>query len=79
MKASMLKLSLEDLALVVGGAGTPQLCTPSNPQGKAPQQYMETSHAGPSMNQRVMDATNTGLSRAMSMVNDGRPTLPKEW
>lgn len=75
----MTKLSNIDLAKVLGGAGSPLACTTDNPQGKAPQQYMEPSHAGPSTNERVMDATKTGLSRAMSMVNDGRPTMPKEW
>ena len=75
----MTNLSNADLANVHGGADSSRMCTPDNPQGKPPQQYAETSHAGPSMNERVKEATNTGLSRAMSMVNEGRPTLPKEW
>jgi hypothetical protein len=76
--AIMTNISNVDLALVIGGAGE-ALCTPDNPQGKAPQQYMETSHAGPSTNDRVMNATNTLTSRGMSMLNDGRPSMPDQW
>ena len=77
---AMTNLSNLDLARVIGGAGTGDaLCTPDNPQGKAPQQFMETSHAGPSTNDRVMNATNTLTSRGMSMLNDGRPSMPDQW
>jgi hypothetical protein len=76
----MTNISNLDLALVIGGAGdSAALCTPDNPQGKPPQQYMETSHAGPSTNDRVMNATNTLTSRGMSMLNDGRPSMPAQW
>ena len=76
----MTNLSNDDLALVIGGANAnPALCTPDNPQGKPPQQYMETSHAGPSTNDRIMNATNTLTSRGMSMLNDGRPSMPDQW
>jgi hypothetical protein len=50
-----------------------------NPLGqaaKAPQQFMETSNAGPSANQRVLDSTNTLTTRGMGMLNDGRPSMP---
>jgi hypothetical protein len=76
---SMQTLSNDDLCAVLGGAGAPLTCTADNPTGKPPQQYMETSHAGPSTNQRVMDATNTLTSRGMSMLNDGRPSMPDQW
>ena len=74
----MTNISNFDLAFVIGGADAAQ-CTPDNPQGQAPQQYMETSHAGPSTNDRVMNATNTLTSRGMSMLNDGRPSMPNQW
>lgn len=82
----MTNLSNLDLARVIGGAGTGDaLCTPDNPQGQAPQapkppqQFMESSHAGPSANDRVMNSTNTMTSRGMSMFNDNRPSMPDQW
>jgi len=73
-----------DLSLVTGGAddGGGAVCTTGNPSGAAPakpQQSFENSHAGPSTNDRVMNATNTLTSRGMSMLNDGRPSMPAQW
>jgi hypothetical protein len=75
----MHNISNADLANVLGGAGSPLNCTMDNPLGqaaKAPQQFMETSNAGPSANQRVLDSTNTLTTRGMGMLNDGRPSMP---
>jgi hypothetical protein len=41
-----------------------------------PQQYFENNHSGPSTNDRIMNGTNTLMSRGMSMLNDGRPSMP---
>jgi hypothetical protein len=81
----MTNLTDTELARVTGGAGTtnPLVCTPANPSGvpkqPAPTQFLENSHAGPSMNDRIMNATNTLTSRGMSMLNDGRPSMPDQW
>lgn len=75
----MQDISNGDLLSVIGGAGAGAVCTPGNPQGKPAQQSLETSHAGPSMNDSIKDATNTMTSRGMSMLNDGRPSMPSEW
>ena len=78
-----------DLSHVTGGAddggggdGGGAVCTTSNPSGAAPQQpkqFFENSHAGPSTNDSVMNGTNTLMSRGMSMLNDGRPSMPAQW
>ncbi len=80
----MTNLSLEQLALVTGGVddGAGAVCTPDNPTGAPaakPQQYFENNHSGPSTNDRVMNGTNTLMSRGMSMLNDGRPSMPAQW
>jgi len=65
-----------------GGDGGGAVCTTGNPSGAAPaqpKQFFENSHAGPSTNDRVMNATNTLTSRGMSMLNDGRPSMPAQW
>ena len=75
----MQDISNDDLLSVIGGAGSAAVCTPGNPQGKPAQQFLETSHAGPSKSDSIKDATNTMTSRGMSMLNDGRPSMPSEW
>ena len=81
----MTNLTSEQLALVTGGAddgGAAAVCTPANPSGAAPQrpqQYFENNHSGPSANDRIMNGTNTLMSRGMSMLNDGRPSMPAQW
>jgi len=75
----MQNISNADLANVLGGAGSPLNCTTDNPLGqapKAPQQFMESSHAGPSASQRVIQGTDTNMTRGMGMLNDGRPSMP---
>ncbi|HEV7558788.1 MAG TPA: hypothetical protein VGO00_25125, partial [Kofleriaceae bacterium] len=63
-----------------GGDGGGAVCTTGNPSGAAqPKQFFENSHAGPSTNDRVMNSTNTLTSRGMSMLNDGRPSMPAQW
>ena len=73
-------IPLTDLALVTGGAPDAQKCTFANPSGK-PQstQVWENNHSGPSTNDRIMNGTNTLMSRGMSMLNDGRPSMPSQW
>jgi hypothetical protein len=74
-----------DLSHVTGGAddgGGGAVCTTANPSGAAPpqpKQFFENSHAGPSTNDSVMNSTNTLMSRGMSMLNDGRPSMPAQW
>ena len=81
--ARMTTLPLTDLALVTGGAPAtnPKVCTTANPSGKPPQSsaVWENNHSGPSTNDRVMNGTNTLMSRGMSMFNDGRPSMPAQW
>jgi len=79
MNGRMTTLSSCDLSLVTGGAD-PRTCTVDNPSGQfRPTQFIERSHAGPSTSERVRNGTNTLMSRGMSMLNDGRPTMPKQW
>jgi hypothetical protein len=78
----MTTLSLVDLVHVTGGAETSgaAVCTPANPSGaKQPTQFLERDRSGPSTNDRVMNGTNTLMSRGMSMLNDGRPSMPAQW
>ena len=81
----MITLNLAELALVTGGADGPTTtpppnCTPDNPTGqRQPTQFLENNHSGPSMNDRIMNGTNTLMSRGMSMLNDGRPSMPAQW
>ena len=77
----MTTLSLADLVHVTGGADPKAaVCTPANPTGaKQPTQFLERDHSGPSTNDRVMNGTNTLMSRGMSMLNDGRPSMPAQW
>ena len=54
----MQNISNEDLGSVIGGTDSGAVCTkPSD--SKPPQQFFENSHAGPSANDRIKDATNT--------------------
>jgi len=75
----MITLDVSDLARICGGADAPaKVCTPGNPTGASqPTQFIERDHSGPSNN--VMDKTNTLMSRGMSMLNDGRPSMPAQW
>jgi hypothetical protein len=76
-------ISMSELTHVTGGANkNPAVCTTNNPSGRAPaapQQSFENNHSGPSANDRVMNATNTMMSRGMSMFNDGRASMPAQW
>lgn len=77
----MQSISNDDLLSVTGGAGANPdagaVCT--KPPEPKPQQSFENSHAGPSTNDRIKDATNTMTSRGSSMLGDGRPSMPSEW
>jgi hypothetical protein len=76
----MTNIPLTELALVTGGASNQAACTPANPTGqRQPTQFWENNHSGPSTNDRVMNSTNTLMSRGMSMLNDGRPSMPSQW
>ncbi len=78
----MQSISLTELTHVTGGANKTPVCTTNNPSGRAPaapQQSFERNHSGPSANERVMNGTNTMMSRGMSMFNDGRASMPAQW
>ncbi|MEO8549816.1 MAG: hypothetical protein ABI678_07575 [Kofleriaceae bacterium] len=72
----MHNISKADLANVLGGAGSPLNCTVDNPQGKAPQQFMES--ARPSSGASEGGIAPTLTTRGMGMLNDGRPSMPSE-
>jgi hypothetical protein len=68
--ASGMRLSAEQLAVVLGGAGSlppavidPKACTPSNPSGqRIYTQSMGPDHSGPSIEQKVNDAYDKAMA-----------------
>jgi hypothetical protein len=78
-------LSDLDLERVVGGVDA-AVCTPDNPTGaRQPTQFLERSHAGPSLSQRVIESTDRAMApwKTFNSIFGGargpRPQAPPAW